>query len=550
MRAFTQILLLTTAIATTTCAWAARDFTPQAGTWVVSGEVDGKPGRGLAIDVQGNTFFMQVFGYEKDGDATFYTATGQMDGNSVTAPLVRYTGGRSFGSGARDAVEDSSPGQVTVSFRNGLAGTVQFPGEAPVAIARFVVPDMDNRLPGIFEEASPLGPDARIQQRRALRIYALDAQGEPVGEWAAFVKRWWPNAQAWQGSSGLWPPSGDDAIEMQLLNAVDMRVQQTMRCTAQADDMLACTAREELPLADGQKNVFKQLALRRVGADIAGTASTMPTAAGTTAQWRIAGMSANADTRLASSNYSSRHYQFDLVWYGIDPCVTICPPPPTMAMPPNGTWIASDELTGKPGRGISLDVQDNTAIAQVFAYQANGQPSFYMGSTTGGFAQNTINMDLKRYQGGRYFGSKALSASEMENAGGAQFTTDWPNAKGPTVQFPNEDAKPMQRLVVEGSNWQERMLGTWLLTWHSKDAPRFVNLTTIQEDAVISDDGTVQCRPDGASTAYIACEWALADGTVARASPIVAQMLPYASIMNAIRVRDRHGNAVGLGALD
>ena len=62
MRAFTQLLLLTTAIATTTCAWAARDFTPQAGTWVVSSEVDGKPGRGLAIDVQGNTFFMQVYG--------------------------------------------------------------------------------------------------------------------------------------------------------------------------------------------------------------------------------------------------------------------------------------------------------------------------------------------------------------------------------------------------------------------------------------------------------------------------------------------------------
>jgi hypothetical protein len=54
-----------------TVSWAARDFTPQSGTWVVSSELDGKPGRGLAIDVQANTFFMQVFGYEKNGDATF-----------------------------------------------------------------------------------------------------------------------------------------------------------------------------------------------------------------------------------------------------------------------------------------------------------------------------------------------------------------------------------------------------------------------------------------------------------------------------------------------
>ena len=39
-------------------SWAARHFTPQAGTWVISEELNGKPGRGLAIDVQGNTFFM------------------------------------------------------------------------------------------------------------------------------------------------------------------------------------------------------------------------------------------------------------------------------------------------------------------------------------------------------------------------------------------------------------------------------------------------------------------------------------------------------------
>ena len=55
-------------------AWAARNFTPQAGTWIVSSELNGEPGRGLAIDVQGNTFFMQVFGYEKNGEATFFTA--------------------------------------------------------------------------------------------------------------------------------------------------------------------------------------------------------------------------------------------------------------------------------------------------------------------------------------------------------------------------------------------------------------------------------------------------------------------------------------------
>ena len=156
-------------------AHAARDFTPQAGTWVVSEELSGKPGRGLAIDVQGNTFFMQVFGYEKNGDATFYTATGQMDGNAVTAPLMRYQGGRSFGGGARDAVEDKSLGDVTVSFRNGLAGTVQFPGEPAVAIERFLV---KSDVPSVTNPLAQLGG-------REMRFWVQDGRGEVVYHWRA-----------------------------------------------------------------------------------------------------------------------------------------------------------------------------------------------------------------------------------------------------------------------------------------------------------------------------------------------------------------------------
>ena len=106
-----------------------RSFTPQAGTWVVSGEVDGKPGRGLAIDVQDDTFYMQVYNYQANGDATFHTALGQLQGNTVTAPLMHYQGGRYFGSPALVAYEAGNAGNVTITFDSGLTGTVQFPGE-------------------------------------------------------------------------------------------------------------------------------------------------------------------------------------------------------------------------------------------------------------------------------------------------------------------------------------------------------------------------------------------------------------------------------------
>ena len=72
-------------------------FAPQAGTWVVTSEVDGKPGRGFGIDVQNTTLVMQMYAYEASGQPTFYLAVGQVSDSRTTTPLTRYTGGRHFG---------------------------------------------------------------------------------------------------------------------------------------------------------------------------------------------------------------------------------------------------------------------------------------------------------------------------------------------------------------------------------------------------------------------------------------------------------------------
>lgn len=118
-------------------AGAAYAFMPQAGTWVVTSEVDGKPGRGLAIDVQNDTLLMQMYAYESTSQPTFYLAVGKVQNNAATAPLMRYTGGRFFGSNARSGVEAGSAGNMTIRFTSGTTGFVQFPNEPEKAIARF-----------------------------------------------------------------------------------------------------------------------------------------------------------------------------------------------------------------------------------------------------------------------------------------------------------------------------------------------------------------------------------------------------------------------------
>lgn len=116
---------------------AAQAFMPQAGTWVVTSEVNGLPGRGIALDVQNNIFALQVYAYESSGQPTFYTAVGALSNNAGVADIQRFTGGRYFGSAPMSGTLDKVVGQVRLRFTSGVTGFIQFPGEGEVAISRY-----------------------------------------------------------------------------------------------------------------------------------------------------------------------------------------------------------------------------------------------------------------------------------------------------------------------------------------------------------------------------------------------------------------------------
>lgn len=119
------------------CAMGAHAYEPQAGTWVVTSEVNGKPGRGLSVDVQNGTLALQMYAYEGNGQPTFYLAVGQVSDNRVTARLNRYTGGPYFGGPAQSGTEAGSPGNVSIRFTSGTTGFITFPNEPEKAISRF-----------------------------------------------------------------------------------------------------------------------------------------------------------------------------------------------------------------------------------------------------------------------------------------------------------------------------------------------------------------------------------------------------------------------------
>ena len=115
----------------------AHAFVPQTGTWVVTAENNGKPGRGFGLDVQDNTLVMQMYAYDASGAPTFYLSAGKLANNNYSGQLNQYRGGPSFGSSNQSGKEDGSAGVVTMRFLSGTRGYIRFPNEPEKEITRY-----------------------------------------------------------------------------------------------------------------------------------------------------------------------------------------------------------------------------------------------------------------------------------------------------------------------------------------------------------------------------------------------------------------------------
>ncbi|MCD2166262.1 hypothetical protein [Comamonas koreensis] len=544
--ALRSAVLASTIALASTGSWAARSFTPQSGTWVVSSEIDGKPGRGLAIDVQGNTFFMQVFAYEKNGDATFYTATGQMDGNSVTAPLIRYKNGRSLGGAMQDAVEDKSVGQVTIHFTNGLKGMIQFPGEQASAIERFLV---------VSNEPSVTNPRVQLGER-TMRLFAMNEQDEPSLTVRAKLRR---TEAGLTQLIWLSPPTvtiGEPGPEFECQVSGEKN---RIHCLPVVKKSLS-KPRSGLP-------IIESLDLQFAGYDINGV---LHTGGEKPQKLSITGFDEGALLKepsyregITTYNPERQHNYISASFGENSTCITgscVATLAANTLMPLNGTWVVEDELTGKPGRGIALDVQGNTVIIQLFNYRADGQPTFHMGSGTYqskgmGSRASVATISLRQYRGGRSFGGTPQSARLESEVGSAVIEFNSPPADKDTefnfwwtqgiLKLPGEAPVKIRRLQTDTpGQFSEQMFGDWYVA-HTDKVEHF---NQAQGDGATTTDGKILCLPNDPSSRFnMSCgepngvmwNWlqALYMPTMGRAKPF-------------LRLRDRFGNATGLGAFE
>ena len=128
--------------------------------------------------------------------------------------------------------------------------------------------------------------------------------------------------------------------------------------------------------------------------------------------------------------------------------------------PQAGTWVIDSENNGQPGRGFGLDVQNQTLVMQMYAYDANGNATFYL--SAGGLKNNAYAGKLSTYRGGRYFGSGAISGVETGNAGNVSMR--FVSGTQGFVTFPGEGEKAISRYVFGYAKNAESLKGIWLLT--------------------------------------------------------------------------------------
>ena len=360
-------------------AMAAREFTPQAGLWMIAAERNGEPGRGFSLDVQGNTVFMQVFNYEKSGAATFHTAVGKLDDSaSMTVPLLRFKGGRHFGGPAQIGVEDGTAGDVTLRFTDGLNGSEQFPGEQEQPIARFLVPE---KQPFWWTELSD-APPAGKEGFRTMQWVATSQNG---------IRYTW-DAKLGMGTNGVYP--------LELGSTFDWGTAlRTFDCRLHAEtEVLDCLPTSNS--SNGEKPdmplEIQRLKFRVVGRDVIGEIQPAWDLAQrmTLNGWQEGSYSCNGPTTycMFERERSARLYKASTQIGGL--CITgYCSGYGHITLLPNsGAWVIEDERTGQPGRGVFLDVQDHTVIPADLGLS--------------GQRQSDVPLGHRKLAGSRHFGGR------------------------------------------------------------------------------------------------------------------------------------------------
>jgi hypothetical protein len=108
-------------------------FVPESGWWWNSAE----GGRGFALEVQGDNFFIAGFMYDTNGLPSWYVSTGKMsDVQTYRGNWVQYSGGQTMFSSYRSPTSSVVAEPLTINFSDSKNATLYLPS-GPISLTRF-----------------------------------------------------------------------------------------------------------------------------------------------------------------------------------------------------------------------------------------------------------------------------------------------------------------------------------------------------------------------------------------------------------------------------
>lgn len=129
-------------------------------------------------------------------------------------------------------------------------------------------------------------------------------------------------------------------------------------------------------------------------------------------------------------------------------------------MPANGIWQIDSETNGSPGRGFTIDVENEVIFFTYYGYRDDGTSVFYV--ATGPITNNTFTADLLNIQGGTALGAAYKPATLTTSPG--RVTLKFTSGKHGTMTLPGESPKAISKNSFGYGDGQDGLLGTWLLT--------------------------------------------------------------------------------------
>lgn len=114
---------------------------PAPGLWNIDEELNGQPGRGFQIELQGDVIVFTYFGYTEQGDATFYIADGFFNGVLFLGEMIEVAGGTALGGEFQNGQVVENIGIVRLEFDSPTTGTIRLPGEEEKEISKYAFSD-------------------------------------------------------------------------------------------------------------------------------------------------------------------------------------------------------------------------------------------------------------------------------------------------------------------------------------------------------------------------------------------------------------------------